>query len=46
MMLTTDLLQKLFNTELPLLPALRNWGLRRTGRLAPLRTLLIQHAVG
>jgi ubiquinone biosynthesis UbiH/UbiF/VisC/COQ6 family hydroxylase len=46
MMLTTDLLQKLFNTNLPSLPALRNWGLRLTGRLAPIRSLLIQHAVG
>jgi len=46
MMLTTDALQKLFNTDLPALAAVRNWGLRLTGRLGPVRTLLTQHAVG
>ena len=46
MMLTTDALQKLFNTELPALAAVRNWGLRLTGRFGPVRTLLTQHAVG
>ena len=46
MMLTTDALQKLFNTDLPTLAAVRNWGLRMTGRLGPVRTLLTQHAVG
>lgn len=46
MMLTTDALQKLFNTDLPALAAVRNWGLRWTGRLGPVRTLLTQHAVG
>lgn len=46
MMLTTDALQKLFNTDLPALAAVRNWGLRLTGRFGPVRTLLTQHAVG
>jgi ubiquinone biosynthesis UbiH/UbiF/VisC/COQ6 family hydroxylase len=46
MMLTTDALQKLFNTELPPLAAVRNWGLRLTGRLGPVRALLTRHAVG
>jgi len=46
MMLTTDGLQKLFNNELPALAAVRNWGLRLTGRIGPVRLLLIQHAVG
>ena len=46
MMMTTDALQKLFNSELAPLAAVRNWGLRLTGRLAAVRTLLTQHAVG
>jgi ubiquinone biosynthesis UbiH/UbiF/VisC/COQ6 family hydroxylase len=46
MMLATDALQKLFNTELPALAAVRNWGLRLTGRVGPVRTLLTQHALG
>ncbi len=46
MMLTTDMLQKLFNTDLPTLPTVRNLGLRLTGRLGVLRNLLIQHALG
>jgi ubiquinone biosynthesis UbiH/UbiF/VisC/COQ6 family hydroxylase len=46
MMLTTDALQKLFNTDLPTLGAVRNWGLRLTGRLRPVRSLLTQHAIG
>lgn len=46
MMVTTDMLQKLFNTDLPALPAIRNWGLQLTGRLGAVRNLLIQHAVG
>jgi len=46
MMATTDMLQKLFNTDLPALSAVRNWGLRLTGRLGAVRNLLIQHAVG
>ena len=46
MMLTTDALQKLFNTDLPALSAIRNWGLRLTGRLGSVRSLLTQHAIG
>jgi ubiquinone biosynthesis UbiH/UbiF/VisC/COQ6 family hydroxylase len=46
MMLTTDALQKLFNSNLPALPAIRNWGLRMTGRLRPVRSLLAHHAIG
>ena len=46
MTLTTDGLQKLFNNELPALAAVRNWGLRLTGRSGLARSLLIQHAVG
>ena len=46
MMLTTDGLQKLFNNELPALAAVRNWGLRLTGRIGLVRSLLTQHAVG
>jgi ubiquinone biosynthesis UbiH/UbiF/VisC/COQ6 family hydroxylase len=45
MMLTTDALKKLFNSELPALATVRNWGLRLTGRLGPLRSLLTQHAL-
>ena len=46
MMLTTDGLQKLFNSDLPTLAAIRNWGLRLSGRIGPVRSLLTQHAVG
>ncbi len=46
MMLTTDSLQKVFNNELPALATVRNWGLRLTGRIGLVRSLLMQHAVG
>jgi ubiquinone biosynthesis UbiH/UbiF/VisC/COQ6 family hydroxylase len=45
MMLTTDALQKLFDSKLPSIAAIRNWGLRLTGRIGPVRSLLAQHAV-
>ena len=44
-MLTTDVLQKLFNSDLPGLGVIRNWGLRVTGRIGPVRALLTQHAL-
>ena len=46
MQLVTDGLQKLFNNRHPFLAGLRNIGLDVTGRMAPVRRLLIQHALG
>ena len=46
MQLTTDTLQRLFNNEVPLLGAVRNFGLRLANRGGALKNLLVQHAVG
>jgi 2-polyprenylphenol 6-hydroxylase len=43
---TTDGLQKLFNNAYPALAPLRNWGLRLTDRLSPVKKLLVQRALG
>ena len=46
MQLATDTLQRLFNNEVPLLGAVRNFGLRLANRGGALKNLLVQHAVG
>ena len=46
MQLVTDSLQKLFNNSNPLLAGLRNLGLGLTDRIAPVKQLLIRHALG
>lgn len=46
MQLVTDSLQKLFNNRNPVLAGLRNWGLGLTNHLAPVKQLLIRHALG
>jgi ubiquinone biosynthesis UbiH/UbiF/VisC/COQ6 family hydroxylase len=43
--LATDGLKHLFNNDSPLLAGLRNLGLAFTDRLAPVKRLLVQHAV-
>ena len=45
MLLTTDVLKKLFNNSNPLLRAVRNVGLAATNRIAPLKKMLARHAL-
>jgi len=45
MLLTTDMLKKLFNNRNPLLRAARNLGLVATNRFAPLKKMLARHAL-
>jgi 2-polyprenylphenol 6-hydroxylase len=45
MVLTTDVLKKLFNNSNPLLRAIRNVGLAATNRIAPLKKMLARHAL-
>ena len=45
MLLTTDVLQKLFNNSNPLLRAARNVGLAATNRIAPLKKMLARQAL-
>ncbi|MEO6422107.1 MAG: ubiquinone biosynthesis protein UbiH, partial [Candidatus Nitrotoga sp.] len=45
MLLTTDLLKKLFNNSNPLLRTARNVGLAATNRIAPLKKMLARHAL-
>jgi 2-octaprenylphenol hydroxylase len=45
MLLTTDVLQKLFNNSNPLLRAARNLGLAATNRIAPLKKMLARQAL-
>ncbi len=45
MQFTTDSLKKLFNNHNPLLRAVRNLGLNATNRVAPLKKLLMHHAL-
>ncbi|CAH1904352.1 2-octaprenyl-3-methyl-6-methoxy-1,4-benzoquinol hydroxylase [Candidatus Nitrotoga sp. HW29] len=45
MVLTTDVLKKLFNNSNPLLRAARNAGLAATNRIAPLKKMLARHAL-
>ena len=42
----SDGLQRLFNNESPVLARLRNAGLDLTNRMAPVKKLLVQHALG
>jgi ubiquinone biosynthesis UbiH/UbiF/VisC/COQ6 family hydroxylase len=46
MQLTTDALQRLFNNNLPGLHWLRNAGLALTNRMAPIKRMLVEHALG
>jgi ubiquinone biosynthesis UbiH/UbiF/VisC/COQ6 family hydroxylase len=46
MQTVTDALQRLFGRPEPALAAARNWGLRLTNTLTPLKSLLMQHALG
>ena len=45
MVLTTDVLKKLFNNSNPLLRAVRNVGLAATNRITPLKKMLARHAL-
>jgi 2-octaprenyl-6-methoxyphenol hydroxylase len=45
MQLTTDTLKHLFINNNPLLSALRNLGLTATNKIAPLKKMLIRHAL-
>lgn len=45
MLLTTDVLKKLFNNSNPLLRTVRNVGLAATNRIAPLKKMLARHAL-
>jgi 2-polyprenyl-6-methoxyphenol hydroxylase-like FAD-dependent oxidoreductase len=45
MLLTTDVLKKLFNNSNPLLRAARNLGLAATNRIAPLKKMLARQAL-
>jgi len=45
MQATTYGLKHLFNNELPLLRAVRNFGLKATNRIIPLKKMLMQHAM-
>jgi 2-octaprenylphenol hydroxylase len=45
MQATTYGLKQLFNNDVPLLRGIRNFGLAATNRLAPLKKLLMQHAL-
>jgi len=46
MQITTDALQRLFNNQTPGFAWLRNTGLNLTDRVAPLKKLLVEHALG
>ncbi|MFZ5558266.1 MAG: UbiH/UbiF family hydroxylase [Pseudomonadota bacterium] len=46
MQTVTDGLQRLFGRPEPAVSAVRNWGLRLTNALPPLKSLLMQHALG
>ncbi len=45
MQAVTDMLKKLFNNDNPLLRGARNFGLAATNRIAPLKKVLIRHAL-
>ncbi len=45
MQATTDMLKKLFNNDNPLLRTARNLGLNATNRVAPVKKLLVRHAL-
>jgi 2-octaprenylphenol hydroxylase len=46
MQFVTDALQRLFNNDAPALKWLRNTGLSMTDRAAPLKKMLVEHALG
>lgn len=46
MLFATDMLQKLFNNDDPILRMARNSGLALTNRIVPLKKLLARHAMG
>ena len=45
MQATTYGLKHLFNNDVPLLRAVRNFGLNATNRIIPLKKMLMQHAL-
>lgn len=45
MQLTTDMLQRLFNSDLPGLGMVRNAGLALTNRMTPIKKMLVEHAL-
>ena len=45
MLLATDMLQKLFNNNDPILRMARNTGLVLTNRILPLKKMLARHAI-
>jgi 2-polyprenyl-6-methoxyphenol hydroxylase-like FAD-dependent oxidoreductase len=46
MQIDTDAQQRLFNNDATVLKWLRNTGLSMTDRVAPLKRMLVEHALG